>query len=84
VSDMANEVIPRRPLAGRDWIAAGGAVILLAALIGGGVWLHAREVALREAKARDAAAATQSAQPKRAPPITTSVYVRAVPVRHAQ
>jgi hypothetical protein len=80
---MASDVVPGRRLAGRDWIAAGATVVLLVALIGGGVWLHARQVALAEAKARDAAAA-EAAQPKRAPPITTSVYVRAVPVRHAQ
>jgi hypothetical protein len=59
-------------------------MVLVAALIGGGVWLHAREVALHDAKAREAAAAGQAVQPKRAPPITTSVYVRAIPVRHAQ
>ncbi len=83
MNEMADGVMPRWPLEGRDWIAAIATVVLLAALIGGGVWLHAREVALRQAKARDAAAAA-AAQPKRAQPITTSIYVRSVPVRPAQ
>ncbi len=76
--------IAGRELTERDWIALAGLIVLIAALIGSGLWLENRAKALREAKAREAAAMVVAAQPKRAPPITTSVYVRAVPVRHAQ
>jgi Tfp pilus assembly protein PilV len=73
-----------RDLAGRDLIALVAMIILVIALLGSGVGLemHARQVA--DAKARAAAEAALAAQPKRAPPITTSVYVRSIPVRHAE
>jgi len=76
--------IAGRELTERDWIAVAGVIVLIIALIGSGFWLELRAKALREAKAREAAAVTIPAGPQRAPPITTSVYVRAVPVRHAQ
>jgi len=56
--------------------------VFLLILIGVGLWLHAKDLALREVKAREAAA--EAARPKRLAPITSSVYVRAVPVRRAQ
>jgi hypothetical protein len=73
-----------RELTGRDLIALTALVILVLGLVGSGVGLemHARQVA--DAKAQAAAQATQAAQPKAAPPITTSVYVRSIPVRHAE
>jgi len=73
-----------RDLSGRDLIALITLIILVAALVGSGVWLEMRAKANADAKARAAAEAALAAQPKRAPPITTSVYVRAVPVRPAQ
>ena len=76
--------IAGRELTERDWIALAGVIVLIAALIGSGFWLELRAKAMRDAKAREAAAAVVAAQPRRAPPITTSVYVRSVPVRHAQ
>ena len=71
-----------RALTGRDLIALAALVILVVALVGSGVVLemHARQVA--DARAR--AAAAQAARPKPAPRITTSVYVRSIPVRHAE
>jgi len=76
--------IAGRELTERDWIALVGVIVLAAALIGSGFWLELRAKALREARAREAAAVAAPAGPRPAPPITTSVYVRAVPVRHAQ
>jgi hypothetical protein len=73
-----------RELTERDLIALIALIILVAALIGSGVWMQMRAKAVADAKARAAAEAVLAAQPKQAPPITTSVYVRSVPVRHAQ
>jgi len=76
--------IGERAVTGRDVIALIALAVLLAALVGSAVWLELRTKAIADAKARAAAEAVIAAQPKRAPPITTSVYVRFVPVRHAQ
>ena len=76
--------IAGRDLTERDWIALVGVMVLVAALIGSGLWLELRAKALRETRAREAAAAAAPIGPRPAPPITTSVYVRAIPVRHAQ
>jgi hypothetical protein len=73
-----------RELGERDLIALIALIILIVALLGSGAWLEMRAKAMADAKARAAAKATVAAQPKRAPPITTSVYVRSIPVRHAQ
>ena len=73
-----------RELTERDLIALIALIILVAALIGSGVWIQVRAKADADARARAAAAAALAAQPKRAPPITTSVYVRSIPIRHAQ
>ncbi len=77
-------MIAGRELTERDWIALAGVIMLIIALIGSGFWLELRAKALRDAKAREAAAVVAPVGPQRAPPITTSIYVRAVPVRHAQ
>ena len=73
-----------RELGERDLIAAIALVILVLALVGSGVWMQVRAKATADAKAKAAAEAALAAKPKLAPPITTSVYVRSVPVRHAQ
>ena len=73
-----------RELTERDLIALIALIILVVALVGSGVGLemHAKQVV--DAKAKAAAEAAQAAQPKAAPPITTSVYVRSIPVRPAE
>jgi len=73
-----------RELGERDLIALIALIILVVALIGSGAWMEMRAKAIADAKARAAAQTDLAAQPKPAPPITTSVYVRSVPVRHAQ
>jgi len=81
---MTVQPADRRVLTERDWIALISVIILVAALVGSAAWLELRAKAEREAKAREAAVAVQAGLPKPAPPITTSVFVRAIPVRHAQ
>ena len=73
-----------RELTERDLIAAIALVILVMALVGSGVWMHVRARAAADAKARAAAEAALAAEPKLAPPITTSVDIHSHPVRHAQ
>jgi len=73
-----------RDLTERDVIALVGVVALVVALIASGAWLEMRAKAIAAAKARAVVATVVATQPKPAPPITTSVYVRSIPVRHAQ
>ena len=87
MSDAAKPPTPvpsRWPPTGRDRIAAVAAAVALVGLIAVGVGLEAAH-RLRLERDREAAeAAARAAGPHRAPPITTSVYVRTVPVRHTQ
>ncbi len=82
--DAPAPIASRWPPTGRDLIALVTVIATVIGLIAVGIGL---EAAHRAELAQDRAmteAAARAAEPKRAPPITNSVYVRAVPIRRAQ
>ena len=73
----------RWPPTGRDLIALVTVIVAVIGLIAVGVGLEAVHRAKLDRDRAAAEAAARAAGPKRAPPITSSVYVRSVPIRHA-
>ena len=82
-SEEATAPFRRWPPTGRDLVAAITVAVVIVGLIAVGVGLEAAHQAKLARDRAAAEAAVRAAEPKRAPPITNSVYVRAVPVRRA-
>jgi hypothetical protein len=73
----------RWPPTGRDLVAVVTVIVAVVALIAVGVGLEAAHRAKLAHDRAVAEAAAKAAEPRRAPAITSSVYVRAVPIRRA-
>ena len=74
----------RWPPTGRDLIALITVIVTVIGLIAVAAGLEAVHRAKLDRDRAAAEAAVAATAPKRAPPITTSVYVRSVPIRRAE